>query len=157
MLHAKTSSTGGATATLSYELNGNPVKITVANAGNQDPNAYMLGVNKSPGLYIFSGLGSTGETNFLFYTDSLTAIKYTCTGNYGDMFFISYNGQDEFVHVESDFLSLTITSCNNGRISGTFSGQLTPIINAGAINNTFGNPGSIMITNGVFENVPVFY
>jgi hypothetical protein len=157
MLNAKTSSTGGATASLSYELNGNPVKITVANAGRQDPNAYSLGCTKSPSMYSFSGLNTTGETNFLFYTDSLATIKYTYTGNYGDMFFISYNNQDEFVHVASDFLSFTVTSYNNGRISGTFSGQLTPLVSAGTINNNYGTPGSILITNGVFENVPVFY
>ena len=157
MLHPKGSEAAGTTATLSYELNGNPVKLTVANAGNQDPNAYTLGCTKTPGYYSFSGLNITGETNFLFYTDSLTTIKYTYTGNYGDMFFISYNNQDEFVHVAADFLSFTITSYNNGRISGTFSGQLTPLISASTINNTYGAPGSILITNGVFENVPVFY
>jgi hypothetical protein len=157
MLHPKGSEAAGATATLSYELNGNPVKITVPNAGRQDPNAYALGVSKSPGRYSLSGLNTTGETNFLFYTDSLTTVKYSYTGNYSDMFFISYNNQDEFVHVASDFLSFTITSYNNGRISGTFSGQLTPLISAGTINNIYGAPGSILITNGVFENVPVFY
>jgi hypothetical protein len=35
--------------------------------------------------------------------------------------------------------------------------RLTPLIDAGAINNNYGSPGSILITNGVFENVPVFY
>jgi hypothetical protein len=158
MLHPKGSSgAGGGTASLSYELNGNPVKLTVADAGNQDPNAYTLGCTKSAGTYTFSGLCSTGETNFFFYTDSLAKIKYTYTGNYGDMFFISYNGQDEFVHVASDSLSFTITSYDKGYISGYFSGQLTPLVNASTINNDYGTPGSIKITNGSFQNVPVFY
>lgn len=157
MLNAKQSNTGGGTASLSYELNGNPVQITVADAGNQDPNSYTLGCSKSLGLYVLSGLSGSGETTFLFYTDSLTTIKYTYTGNYGDMYFMSYYGQDEYVHAASDNLSFTITSYNKGHISGNFSGQLTPLITASTINNIYGAPGSIIITNGSFQNVPVFY
>ena len=145
----------GQTASLSYELNGSPVQITVANAGNQNPSSYTLGVSKSTGFYILSGLGSTGETSFLFFTDSLTTTKYTYTGIYGDRFFIDYNNQAEFVHVPSDYLSFTITSYNKGLISGSFSGQLTPLIDAN--NNTYGAPGSIIISKGLFQNVPVFY
>ena len=35
------------TATLSYEVNGNPVTISVTDADNQDPNYYTLGCVKS--------------------------------------------------------------------------------------------------------------
>jgi hypothetical protein len=157
MLDAKRSGAAGSTASLSYELNGSPVQITVADAGNQNPNSYTLGVSKSTGLYSFSGLSGSGETTFLFYTDSLTTVKYTYTGSYGDMFFISYHGEDEYVHAASDSLSFTITSYDKGLISGHFSGQLTPLVNAGNPNNTYGTPGSIIITNGSFQNVPVFY
>jgi hypothetical protein len=157
MLNSKRSSTGGGTASLSYELNGHPVQITVADAGNQDPIFYTLGCSKSAGLYSLSGLSSSGETTFYFYTDSLTTIKYTYTGSYGDMYFISYNGEDEYAHAASDNLSFTITSYNKGHISGNFSGQLTPLIAAGTFNNIYGTPGSVMITNGSFQNVPVFY
>ena len=157
MLSAKQSGSGSFAASLSYELNGNPVQLTAADAGNQNPNSYTLGCSKSAGFYSFSGLGGSGETTFLFYTDSLATIKYTYTGNYGDMYFISYNGQDEYVHAASDNLSFTITSYDKGRISGRFSGQLTPLITAGNPNNTYGTPGSVIITNGSFQNVPVFY
>lgn len=154
----KGSGTGAnATATLSYKLNGNPVNITVTDAGNQDPNNYTLGCSKSAGYYSLSGLSDAGETSFLFFTDSLTTGVYTYTANYGDMFFISYNGENEFVHGPTDSLSFTITSFNNGYISGSFSGQLTPYDLDSNSNGTYGPFGSVLITNGSFKNVPVFY
>lgn len=155
MLASKESSTGGSAATLSYELNGNPVKISVD--GNQNLNSYRLRCEKSVGFYVLSGLSSSGETTFLFSTDSLTTGKYTYTGSYGNMFFISYNGQNEYAHYPSDNLSFTITSYDKGHISGSFSGKLTPLITAGNPNNTYGTPSSVIITNGSFQNVKVFY
>ncbi len=145
------------TATLSYEINGNTVKISVNDADNQNPNLYTLGCSKSMGNYNLDGLSSSGETTFTFYTDSLTVGNYKYTGIYGDMFFISYNGMNEFVHAASDSMIFNITSYNNGHISGTFSGLLTPLITAGNPNNIYGTTGSILITKGSFQNVPVFY
>ena len=147
---------GGATATLSYKINGNAVNISVNNAESQNPNYYTLGCTKSTG-YSLDGLSSSGEITFTFYTDSLTIGNYKYTGNYGDMYFISYNGQDEYAHVSSDSMSFNVTSFKNGLISGNFSGQLTPMISAGNPNNTYGVPSSALITNGSFQNVPVFY
>ena len=147
---------GGATATLSYKINGNAVNISVKDAESQDTNYYTLGCTKSAG-YVLDGLSSSGEITFIFYTDSLTIGNYNYTGNYGDMYFVSYNGQDEYAHVSSDSMSFNVTSYKNGLISGNFSGQLTPLISAGNPNNTYGVPGSTLITNGSFQNVPVFY
>jgi hypothetical protein len=147
---------GGGTATLSYKVNGNAVNISVTDAGSQDPNSYTLGCTKFGG-YIFDGVSSSGEIYFSFGTDSLTIGNYIYTGNYGDMFFIDYNNQDEYVHAPTDSMSFNVTSYKNGLISGNFSGQLTPLVSAGIPNNTYGAPGSILITNGSFQNVPVFY
>jgi hypothetical protein len=147
---------GGVTATLSYKLNGNAVSISVPNADGQNPTSYTLGCTKSSG-YNLDGISTSGEITFTFYTDSLTPGNYTYTGIYGDMYFVSYNGQNEYVHVASDSLSFTVSSTKNGHISGNFSGRLTPMISAGIPNNIYGTPGSILITNGAFQNVPVFY
>jgi hypothetical protein len=147
----------GTTATLSYEINGSAVNISVNDADNQNPYSYTLGCSKSAGHYNLDGLSNSGETTFSFYTDSLTVANYKYTGIYGDMFFISYNGTNEYVHAASDNMSFNITSYSNGHISGNFSGQLTPMITAGNPNNTYGTPGSVLITNGSFQNVPVFY
>jgi hypothetical protein len=150
-------SSGGITATMSYELNGNPVNISVDDAHNLGYNSYILGCSKFSGYYAFQGLSDYGETSFAFYTDSLTIGNYEYISTYGDMFFISYNGTNEYVHAPLDSMSFNITSYNNGHISGNFSGVLTPLITASTINNIFGDPGSVLITNGSFENVPVFY
>lgn len=144
------------TATLSYEVNGNAVNISVNDADNQDRNYYTLGCSKS-GNYTLQALSSSGELAFTFYTDSLTTGNYNYTGIYGDFFMLSYNGEDEYVHVASDSVSFNITSYKAGHISGNFSGQLTPLVVASTINNTYGTPGSVLITNGSFQNVPVFY
>lgn len=147
---------GGATATLSYKINGNAVNISVTNAKSQSPNYYTLGCTKSTG-YNLDGLSSSGEITFSFYTDTLAIGNYQYTSNYGDMFFISYNGQNEYVHFPSDNMSFNVTSYKNGLIGGNFSGQLTPMISAGNPYNTYGAAGSALITNGSFQNVPVFY
>ena len=102
-------------------------------------------------------LSTSGEMGFTFFTDSLAVGNYLYTGIYGDMFVLSYNGTDEFVHDPADSISFNITSYSKGHISGNFSGRLTPMIVAGNPNNTYGSPGSVLITKGSFKDVPVFY
>lgn len=147
---------GKVTATLSYKINGNAVNISVNDADNQVTNPYYtLGCSKYAGYYSLSGISNSGETSFSFYTDSLAVGNYKYLGTYGDMFFIDYNNTAEYVHAPSDSMSFNITSYNNGHISGNFSGVLTPLLDPN--NNTYGAPGSVLITNGSFKNVPVFY
>ncbi len=146
------------TATLSYKINGNAVNISVNDADNQITYPYyILGCTKDAGFYSLSGISDGVETSFLFYTDSLTVGNYKYLGTYGDMFFIDYHNTPEYVHAPSDSMSFNITSYNNGHISGNFSGVLTPLVTAGTFNNIFGDPGSVSITNGSFENIPVYY
>ncbi|MDP4218671.1 MAG: hypothetical protein Q8927_20935 [Bacteroidota bacterium] len=147
---------GGLTATLSYTLNGNAVNISVPNADGQNPNYYTLGCTKSTG-YNLDGISNSGEITFTFYTDSLTLGRYTYTGIYGEMYFLTYNGQSEYVYAATDSMSFTVTSYQHGHISGTFSGRLTPLVSAGNPTNTYGAVGSISISHGSFQNVPVFY
>ncbi len=148
---------GKVTATMSYKINGNAVSISVDDADNQNPNsAYTLGCSKTTGYYALEGLSNSGEAGFVFSTDTLTVGNYKYLGTYGDMFFIDYYNTAEYVHAPSDSMSINITSYNNGHMSGNFSGVLTPLISAGTT-NIFGDPGSVLITNGSFKNVPVFY
>lgn len=147
---------GDVTATLSYKISGNAVNLTVPDAESQDPNSYTLGCTKFGG-YIFDAETSTGEFTYNFFSDSLTVGHYSYFGSYGDMFFIDYNGQDEYAHYATDSMSFNVTSYKNGLISGNFSGQLSPLVSASTINNIYGAPGSILITDGSFQNVPVFY
>lgn len=150
-------------ATMTYEINGNTVTTTVTDPDSQDPNAYQLGCSKTlyPGtnipIYSLGFLSTTGDMGFNFYTDSLTVGHYALTGSYGDIFVLDYYNTAEFVHDLSDSISFNITSFSQGHISGNFSGRLTPMITSGYPNNTYGSPGSVLITNGSFKNVPVFY
>lgn len=142
------------TATLSYKINGNVVNISVDDVDNQG-GAYTLGCRLNPGYYSLIGKSNSGEISFDFYTDSLAVGNYKFLGTYGDMFFIDYNNTNEYVHAPADSMCFNITSNNNGHISGNFSGALTPLLDPN--NNTYGDPGSVLITNGSFKNVPVFY
>jgi len=145
------------TATLSYNIKGAVVTMSVNDADNQNPNYFTLGCGKYQGYYGLDGLSDAGEMSFEFYTDSLTTGRYVYPGSYGDMYFSTFNGEAEYVHAPTDSLSFTITSYSNGHISGYFSGALTPLVSASTLNNIYGDPGSVLITNGSFKNVPVFY
>ncbi len=144
------------TATLSYQNNGSLVKILVTDADNQNPVYYKLGCSKS-GYYQLQALSDYGEFTFPFYTDSLSIGNYKYTGSFGDMFITNDNNRNVFVHDINDYMSFNITNYTNGHISGNFSGKLTLMISAGNPNNIWSTPGSVSITDGSFENVPVFY
>ena len=142
------------TATLSFKINGNAVSISVPDALSQNPNLYTLGCTKAGG-YVLDGNSTWGEITYNFNTDSLTPGNYQWNGSYGDMYFIDYNNQAEYVHAATDVMIYTVTTYRNGLIGGTFSGQLSPLLDANS--NTFGTAGSVVVTDGVFQNVPVFY
>src|SRR5205085_5619282 len=127
---------------LSYEVNGKPVNISVNDADNWNGSFYTLGCSKNAGDYALDAVSISGEFTFNFYTDSLTTGNYKYTGAYGDLYIMEYNGTNEYVHAASDSMSFNITSYTNGRISGNFSGVLTPLITAGNPYNIFGTPGS---------------
>ena len=149
---------GSITATLSYKINGNPVNISVADADNQSLYPYYtLGCSKNTGYYNIEGISNSGEITFTFYTDSLTVGTYRRAISYYDPFVTSYNGENEYLYAPSDSITVNITSYDKGHISGNFSGALTPMIAAGNPYNTYGTPSSVLITNGSFKNVPVFY
>lgn len=157
MLDSQNSGKHSTTATLSYKINGTAVNISVADADNQDASSYTLGCSKNPGYYSIDALSSSGEFAFSFYTDSLIAGNYKYTGADGDIYFIDYNNTSEYVHAPSDSMSLNITSYSNGHMSGNFSGVLTPLVTPSTNNNIFGISSSVFITNGSFQNIPVFY
>ena len=150
-------------ATMTYSVNGNTVSNSVNDPDSQSPAAYQLGCSKTlyPGtnstIYSLDLLSTSGEMSFTFFTDSLKVGNYSYTSAYGDMFVLSYNGTDEYVHASADSISFNITSYTKGHINGNFSGRLTPMVTAGYPTNTYGAPGSVLITKGVFKDIPVFY
>ena len=157
MLGDKNPGKAKVTATFSYKKNGTPVSLTVDDVANQSSVPYRsLACIKKPGYYSLEAVTSVGEFNFWLRTDSLTAGNYKHTGADGEIFVMNYINTAEFIHAPSDNMSFNITSYNNGYISGNFSGLLTPMVSFGTP-IIFGAPGSVAITNGVFENVPVIY
>jgi len=151
-------------ATMSYAVNGNTVTTTVNYPDNQSSTGYELGCSKTfyPGtnstIYNLDCVSTSGELTFTFFTDSLTVGNYTYTsGMGGDLFVLDYNNTSAFVHAPVDNISFNVTSYSKGHISGTFTGKLTPMVSAGYPTNTYGTPGSVLITKGSFKDVPVFY
>jgi len=144
------------TATLSYKINGSPVTITVMDADHQPTGNRTLYCEKSNG-YILDGLTGTGEFVFTFLTDSLKVGNYKYTSNYGPLYVTDFQGAPQYVAGPTDYMDFNITSYKDGHISGNFSGQLTPVAISGYPNNVYGTPGSVLIKNGSFTNVPVVY
>lgn len=144
-------------ATMSYEINGTPVKIIGRLTGNPGANYYTLECEKAGG-YVLSGVLDSGfDIVFTFFTDSLKIGNYKYTSNYGPMYVTTFEGRPQYVYGPTDNMSFTVTSYKEGHISGNFSGQLTPSISQGYPNNVYGSLGSVSIKNGIFTNVPVIY
>ena len=150
-------------ATMTYTVNGNTVTTSVNYPDRQPSTGYELGCSKTfdpftnfP-VYSVDCISTSGEMTFMIFSDSLAVGNYNCTSVYGDMFVLDYNNADAFLHAPTDNISINITSYTNGHISGTFSGKLTPMVSAGYPTNTYGTPGSVIITKGSFKDVPVFY
>lgn len=139
------------TATLSYEINGNPVNISVEDADRQIPGNRKLSCEKGNG-YVLSGVGSFGDFVFTFFTDSIKVGNYRYSGSFGPMYTTTFQGRPQYVYGASDHMNFNVTSSKEGHISGNFSGQLTPWTNPG-----YGTIGSVVIKNGSFTNVPIFY
>ena len=144
------------TATLKYEINGAPVTVSVKNAANQPIGSRTLYCEKAGG-YILSGGTGPEALIFTFYTDSLKPGNYEYISSYGRSYVTTFEGRAQYVYGPTDHMRFTVTSHKDGRISGTFSGQLTPVIRTGAINDEYGTFGSVVIRNGSFKDVPVYY
>ena len=138
------------TATLSYEINGNLVSVSVDDADHQDPSSYTLECVKSNG-YVLDAITNFGEFTFTFFTDSLKVGSYNYPSNSGGIYVTDFQGP-EFVYYPTDNMNFNVTTYKDGHISGNFSGMLTP-----KVNNIYGAPSSVSIKNGSFNNVPIVY
>ena len=145
------------TATLSYEINGNLVTVSVKDADHQIAGSRILDCEKSGSSYVLGAVIDYGDFVFTFYTDSLKVGNYKYTSNYGPMYVTTFQGTPQYVAGPTDNMNFNITSYKDGHISGNFSGQLTPAIIPGYPNNVYGTYGSVLIKNGLFNNIPVVY
>ena len=139
------------TATLSYEINGTLVNVSVDDADNPASNSGTLECVKLNSYYNLSALTEFGEFTFNFYTDSLKVGSYSYPTNSGGIFVTDFQGPN-YVYSPTDKMNVNVTIYEAGHISGNFSGVLTK-----QVNNSWGASSTVTITNGSFKNVPIFY
>jgi hypothetical protein len=143
------------TATFSYQVNGTPISLSIPDADNPVANGNLT--CKKSLVYILGAVVDYGVFDFTFYTDSLKVGNYKYTrADLGETYMMRH-GYNQYIYGPNDYMSFNITSYSNGHISGTFDGRLTPCLIESNVNNTYGAPGSTLITNGSFNNVPVIY
>lgn len=145
----------GGTATLRYEINGNSYSASVRDADNRYGGYYTLYCQKSSGYYEFGGETNGGSIGFFMVTDSLKPGNYKYTASY--TYVTDFNGQPCYIAGGTDNMSINVTSYKGGRVSGNFTGQLTPSAMQTSSGPVFGTYGSVLIKNGSFSNVPVVY
>ena len=93
--------------------------------------------------------------NITIVTDSLNLGNYHLDSTSLGPLALKYQGQTAGIVFSGDFFNVNITGYQNSRISGTFTAKLTPISDP-----YYGpprQPGSIIITEGVFDSVQVIY
>jgi hypothetical protein len=147
------------TATFSYKLNGNAVSRTIEDVRNQSLVPYpTMGCSKQAGRYDLLALLDPGVVSIYLFTDTLAVGNYTyTTADVGELDILDYFNQTEFLHAPTDRISVNVSSHANGYISGTFSAVLTPMVDGSTTPYIFGTPSSILVTEGSFKNIPVFY
>lgn len=88
-------------------------------------------------------------------TDSLQQKNYHYDSTNNDlgifMFTIKSGGSQSMLFYKGDYFDVNISSYKNGRISGSFSAKITPL------SLDYNLRGTILITDGKLNNVPVTY
>ncbi len=151
-----TNSSNANPATITYTVNGTIVNVVIKNPDKQSPTNYLLGCTKESNNQYYLASESGGNLIFFFYTDSLKVGRYHSYVNNNSPL-LDFSNVASYHAYATDSLGLKITSFSKGHISGTFSGRLTPLIEVVNYKNIYGKPGSTIITDGSFKNVPVFY
>jgi hypothetical protein len=151
-----------ANGSMQYRVNGNLIKMENGKSANGDYVicSKQLSPSSIPMTYLLSA--QTGLANYLTFTivtDSLHTINYHYDSAFKANNFprsiisLNYNIQSASVFFSGDYMDINISSYDSGRISGTFTAKLSP----------FGQPldysrqGTLVITEGVINNVPIIY
>ena len=146
---------------IEFKINGTSVKMIYSN----DVYQYFLSFFKTPPFstgarYFLNGSGSDSNIELNIFTDTLETKNYHYDSvdvagypGYVITLRLTYHGQTSVINYKDDFADFNISSHKNSRVSGTFTGKLTPE----AVPIGFGEPGSINITEGKINDVKVFY
>jgi hypothetical protein len=91
-------------------------------------------------------------------TDSLKKDRYHYDSAYmhaavSGTFTLTYHGDGCIIYFKDDYFEINITSFKNGRVTGNFSAKLTPL--TGILD--YGSGGSVIVSDGLINNVSVSY
>ena len=144
-----------------FKLNGTVIQIKHSNIVTGSPVFFeKIPPILSDARYSLLGLESNSSLDLNIFTDSLETKNYHYDSldvhdspTYVISLRVTYNGQTSVIHFKDDFADINISSYKNSRISGTFTGKLTPE----TLPVGFGQPGSINITEGKINEVKVIY
>ena len=150
---------------LSYKLNGE--LITYEEKGDRSPSLRLAKLNPinfgEPAYELVANNSLEDNLQLLLYTDSLKTINYrydsTDVQSHALIIDVSHDSPELLagrVVFVGDFLNVTITSYANGKISGNFSARLSPYSRFSNSYN-YQDKGSVIVTEGQFSNVKVFY
>src|SRR4029079_5326099 len=89
-------------------------------------------------------------------TDSLHEINYHYDSAYNAAnagffeFTLESQGIVSSLYISGDYIDINITSYKNSRVSGNFTAKVSPL-------SDYNTRGTVLITDGVLDNVPVTY
>lgn len=152
------------TGSIQYKVNGNLVSADNSNTVNGagvvfakqlkgtivPATRYLLNAQKDANNSILTSIvtDSLLEINYhydsAYYSNNSTVFQFT----------LDFNGQSGSLFFNGDFFDITISSYKNSRITGTFTAKLSP---SAFGSSDYNNRGSLIITEGVLDNVPVTY
>lgn len=155
-------SSQSADGSISYKVNGQLVSMDNVNISNREGAAFVkqLKGSRTPATrYLLNAQKGFGNLMVsVITTDSLHAQNYHYDSAFANdqltLFVETFNGQQSQVFYSSDYFDFVISSYSNGRISGTFTAKMTP---ASRTTLDYNNRGSVVITEGKINNVPVSY
>ena len=146
---------------ISYKVNGEIMSMNNDNLSSGEGVAFakqLKGTGLQATRYLLNA--QKGVNNVMISaitTDSLHTQSYHYDSTFIDgnftLFTISFNGEISQVHYNTDYFDFNITSYKDGRISGNFTAKMTP--QSGLLD--YKNRGSVVITEGKLNNVPVLY
>lgn len=151
------------TGSIGYKVNGKSYSMSNVNLSNGEGVAFskqLKGNLISETRYLFNAQkGSNNVILFSIVTDSLKSEKfhYDSASTQQDVLLflasIMADGQQSMLLYGTDYLDIDISSYKNGHVSGSFSGKFTPLANGVDYNNR----GTVDISEGKLNNVPVIY
>lgn len=146
-------------ASFSFKVNGIARSYSVEDVRKERTYSYpIFSCRKEVNRYDIHGQVESSSAYFSVYTDSLSVGNYSYTiADAGTREIADTGYLPFFLLAPTDKINISISAHSNGYISGNFNAVLTPAIAGSSFPFTFGAPGSIVITEGSFKNVPVFY